>query len=285
MRACHLLGLIGSKASSSSLETALFDSNPRVISAAIIALGEITNSDTVPRLARFFLDCRYPHAWLVTAILPIFGSQVYGEIKEALLSEELPDEKKALLLTIIANIKPQESFRDLKMLYQTTNDLDLKVRTLRAIGNLNDLSSVKMVFDALKSPEWQIRAVSCSIIGDMSLKGAAFRLIPLLRDENWYVRRNAAGALMGLGRLGIMTLVSYLEIDDVYARDVIVQTLEERGLVDQAMRDTRSRDEGRSKEGRQLLRALVQKGYTKYLRNFTKSDPVVRELLEGGENV
>jgi len=164
-------------------------------------------------------------------------------------------------------------------LYLSSNDLDIRVNALKAIGSINDLSAVKLVFDALTDEAWEIRAVACNTVGEMSLKGAAYRLIPLLKDESYYVRRNAARALLGLGQIGIMTLVSYLEIDDQYARDAIVQTLEEFAVVDRALEDATCNNPERRKQSRQILRAIVQKGYTRYLSNYTDSHPLVQELL------
>jgi hypothetical protein len=117
----------------------------------------------------------------------------------------------------------------------------------------------------------------------MSLKGAAYRLIPLLRDKQYYVRKNAAQAFLGLGRLGIMTLVNYLEIDDRYARDAIVQTLEEHGIVDRALADAESTDEERRSRSYQILTAIAEKGYTSYLSNFRDTHPLVKKLLTGHE--
>ena len=74
-------------------------------------------------------------------------------------------------------------------------------------------------------------------------------------------------------------LVNYLEIEDSSARDVIVQALEEGGVVDRALKGSASGDPQERKLSRQILRAIVQKGYTKYISNFTSSHALARELL------
>ena len=189
-----------------------------------------------------------------------------------------------LLLKVVANLRIGEGFRDFRGIYEQSQDLDIRVNALKAIGSINDLSAVKLVFDALTDDAWEIRAVACNAVGDMSLKGAAYRLIPLLKDRYYYVRRNAAGALLKLGQLGIMTLVSYLEIDDAYARDAIVQALEEYAVVDRALADTESENTERRKQSRQMLRAIVEKGYTKYLSNYRDSHPLVQKILQEQTN-
>jgi HEAT repeat protein len=279
MRACYLLGLMKSRTSTEELLKTLSDFNPAVVSAAIIALGEIMDNQTIPELVSYFNNCSYAHAWLIAAILPRFGGAIYEHIRPSLFSDELPKEKKVLLLKVIINLRIGESLRDLRDLYERSSDLDIRVNALKAVGSINDLSAVKLVFDALTDEAWEIRAAACNTLGEMSLKGAAYRLIPLLKDENYYVRKNATRALIGLGQIGIMTLVSYLEIDDNYARDAIVQTLEEFAVVDRALEDATCDDPKRRRKSRQLLHAIVQKGYIRYLSNYTDSHPLVQELL------
>jgi hypothetical protein len=284
MRACYLLGLIQAKSSVQNLSSVLFDYNRKVATAAIIALGEIREAEALPSLFQFFTKCSFSHAWLVAAILPTFGSQIYGDVKPHLLSPLLSTEKTVLLLKVITNLKIGESFNDVKAMYVISKNLDIRVNALKAIGSINDLSAVKLVFEALSDPAWEIRAVACNIVGDMSLKGAAYRLIPLLKDESWFVRKNAAQALLHLGKIGKMTLVGYLEIDDAFARDIIVHTLEENGIVEEAIENAEAADPVQQKEGRQILRALARKGYTKYLGNFEQSSTFVRDLISETSN-
>ena len=54
MRACYLLGLMKSRSSAGELSQILSDINPAVVSAAIIALGEIRDSQAVPELVSHF---------------------------------------------------------------------------------------------------------------------------------------------------------------------------------------------------------------------------------------
>ena len=113
----------------------------------------------------------------------------------------------------------------------------------------------------------------------MSIKGAAYRLIPLLKDTYWYVRKNAAGALVKLGKLGLNALIAYLEIDDKNAREMIVQTLEENGIVEQAILNLQSEDEVIKNESLKLVKALSEKGFNRYLENYRSTMPIIDELI------
>jgi len=281
---CRMLGLLESKPSADAVTRALFDSNPKVASAAIIALGEIREEKTIPALLQLFSVCSFPHAWLITAVLSFFGKGIYEHLKPYLKLNILPEKKLILLLRVVGELQLAESIEELKTLYSESESLDVRIASMNAIGMLNDLFAVKIILDALTHSEWQLRAVACRIIGEMSLKGAAYRLIPLLKDSNFYVRKNAANALVSLGKLGITAILAYLDVNDRYARDMIAQTLIERGIVDRAIMDLEEKDEKKRNEAVMILKLFREKGYTDYLKNFCETNPFIGRLIEGARD-
>ncbi len=284
LRSCRMLGLLESGSSADAITRALLDPNPKVVSAAIIALGEIREEKTVPSLLRLFSVCSFPHAWLIAAILSFFDKGIYEPMKPYLKLNTLPEKKLILLLRVAGELQLVESIEELKALYTESNSLDVRIASLNAIGRLNDLFAVKTILDALSHSEWQVRATACRIVGEMSLKGAAYRLIPLLKDSNFYVRRNAANALINLGKIGITATLAYLDVDDRYARDMIAQTLIERGIVDRAIREVDGADEKKRNEALILLKSLIRKGYTEYLKNFRTANPTVGRLIDSAHD-
>jgi HEAT repeat protein len=230
-------------------------------------------------MMNYFKDAPLPHAWLIAAVLPFFGKDVYEYIVSLLKPDALPTSKLLLLINVTAQFKLPESLAQLRTLYAECTDLDIRLNALRAIGKINDLFAVKTAIDALTAEEWQIRSVACIIIGEMSIKGAAYRLIPLLKDKYWYVRKNAAGALVKLGKLGLNALIAYLEIDDKNAREMIVQTLEENGIVEQAILNLQSGDEAIKNESLNLIKAVSEKGFNQYLENYRSTMPIIDKLI------
>jgi HEAT repeat protein len=284
VRSCRMLGLLESRSSVDAIIRKLFDPNPKVVSAAIIAVGEIKDEKTLPALFKLFSVCSSPHAWLIASILPFFGKAVYEAIKPYLRPGNLPEKKLIFLLKVIGELQIVETIEELKALYTESSSIDVKIASMNAIGRLNDLFAVKTILDALSHPSWQIRAIACRIIGEMCIKGAAYRLIPLLKDSNYYVRKNAANALVSLGKLGITAMLAYLDVDDRYARDMIVQTLIERGIVDNAMIDLDGADDKKRNEALILIKSLIRKGYTDYLRNFRTANSTIGRLIEGAHD-
>ncbi len=284
IKSSYLLGLLGLKEHAQLLLPLLYDHNVRVVSSAIVALGELREESTVRELVSIFPFCREVHAWLISAILPFFGPDIYKYIKSLLKPDFLPPRRLVLIIKVISNLQIRESIKDLEPIFEKSQDLDVKISALIAIGKINDLLSVKIVLKALEDPNWQVRAVAANIIGDMALKGAVYRLIPLLNDKNWFVRKNAANAVVKMGKLGVHTLLNYLNQNDRFARDIIVQALEENGVVDRAVNDILSGNERAKSDGEFIIKMILAHGYVKYLENFTKY-PIIKSLLENREPV
>jgi len=280
MRSCYLLGFLGSKRSTHNLTRALFDRNSKVTSSAIIALGEIKEETSVKSLMQYFINCSFSHAWLIAAILPFFGNKIYTYVKPYLNPDILPPKKVIMLIKAIDNFRLLEGFKELINLYKNINNLDIKINALIAIGKINDILAIKTVIDALSDKDWQIRAIACNLIGEMSIKGAVYRLILLIDDKSFFVRRNACSALIKLGRIGIFALLSSLESEDRYSRDIIVQTLEESGILEDAIKNIQNKDEKKRNESLEIIKVLINKGYKEYLSNYHDSIDVINKLLK-----
>jgi len=88
-----------------------------------------------------------------------------------------------------------------------------------------------------------------------------------------------------MGKLGIYTLLNYMNQKDKFARDMIAQTLEETGVVDKALVDIQSEDPKIKKDAEYIIKMLIQHGYVKYLENYKNQIPHVDELIEKKEKI
>jgi HEAT repeat protein len=279
MKACHVMGILGSNRDIPLLMERLYDNNPKVVSSAIIALGELRDKKAIGALLELYKRCTLSQAWLIAAILPFFGHEVYDHIKPILIQQELPPSRLILLIKVITEFKLSDSLEVLQRIYKESDSLDLRISALFAIGKTNDLFAVKTIIDALTDFEWQVRAVACNFIGEMTIKGASDRLVSLLADESWFVRKNAASALVRLGKIGIMGLFNALNTDDRYARDMVVQTLQEKGILERIILHLKSRDNDKVKVAYRIVKYLAKHGYNKYLENYRESYPLIEKLV------
>lgn len=279
MRACYSMGILGTEEAVTHLMRRLTDSNPKVVSSAIIALGELRNRNAAVALLDLYYRCTLSQAWLIAAILPFFGNETYVHIKPLLDDESLPPARLILLIKVVSGFRLSESLEVLQRLYRENSSLDVRINSLLAIGKINDLFAVKSVIDALSDPEWQIRAVACNLIGDMAIKGAIDRLISLLTDESWFVRKNSAAALVKLGRIGIMGLFTALNSDDRYARDMVVQTLQEHGILERIIGHLGGGNEVNLRVAYRIVKFLAKRGYRKFLDNYRGIYPLIEKIL------
>ncbi len=284
MRACYTLGLLGSREQAGLLTGKLNDFNKKVVCSAIIALGELRALETVLALFTYFRHCPQQHAWLISAICPFFGKDIYKHMKPLLSDNSISDGKRLLLIRALAVLKHPESLSDLIRLYSESGNLDIRISALMTVGNINDLSAVKTVIDALEDSAWEVRAVAAGIIGEMAIKGAVYRLVALLKDPNWYVRKNAAHSLSRLGLIGIIALIDGIGLDDRFARDMCVQTLEEHGIIEEMIEELDRGESKKSQLAAKMMRLLITNGYLNYIQNFSGSSVLLQLMLSEGEN-
>jgi len=279
MRACHTLGILGSDEYTDLLIERLYDSNKKVVASAIISLGEIRNRNAIRALLELYRRCTLSQAWLIAAILPFFGHETCEYIRPLLMNQELPPSRLIFLVKVVSGFKLTGSLEVLQYLYEQSDSLDVRINALLAIGNINDLFAVKTVIDALSNAAWQVRAVACNLIGEMAIKGASDRLVSLLTDRSWFVRKNAAAALVKLGRIGIMGLFTALNSDDRYARDMVVQTLQEHGILERVIHHIGGKDSEKASVAYRVVRFLVKRGYKNFLDNYRSLHPAIERLL------
>lgn len=279
IQSCHTLGVLGSKEHIGSVQKKLNDRSPRVAASAIIALGEIGEPESVPAILEYFKRCSQSHAWLIAAILQFFGTGIYEDINRLVKDPELQTIRRIFLIKVISSFRLTQSLGDLQSVYTESEELDVRISALTAIGEINDVLAVKTVIDALSDSEWQIRAVACNLIGEMSIKGASYRLVGLLKDLSWHVRKNAASALVRLGKIGIIALIDSLDTDDPYARDMAVQTLEERGIIDRLITQLSDSNRIRQNEAYKTIKYILEKGYRNYLDNYRTTNTALEKLL------
>ena len=104
MHASYTLGIITCEGSVTRLILKLSDPNPKVVSSSIIALGEMRDAATVPSLLSFFAVCVPSHAWLIAAILPVFGPGVFDYVQPYFEQGDLPPGKLILLTKVKSSL-------------------------------------------------------------------------------------------------------------------------------------------------------------------------------------
>jgi HEAT repeat protein len=85
----------------------------------------------------------------------------------------------------------------------------------------------------LHSPDWRVRAKAATAFGEIGDPEVVPDLDAVLRDQNWWVRRNSAAALTRLPG-GLDTLYMALVSEDHFARDAAAEALADAGELNRA---------------------------------------------------
>ena len=90
----------------------------------------------------------------------------------------------------------------------------------------------------------------------------------------------AAPAVAKDQNIGIMGLINTLNGDDSYAKDMVVQTLQEQGILERILRHLGSGDERNRSTAYRVVSFLTRKGYSNFIENYRNTFPVIEGLLQ-----
>ena len=103
---------------------------------------------------------------------------------------------------------------------------EIRIRALKAIGRFGMITSIRHYQGFLSSPSWEERLMLAKLLIHVEEEDAKPFLEQLLKDESWWVRKQAAITLNGL-RYGMEVLHSIAEqTEDRYAAEMAREILQ-----------------------------------------------------------
>lgn len=112
---------------------------------------------------------------------------------------------------------------------------ELRIAALKGANDMGDILD-EAYFNRLvaleKDEEWEVRAFLAKFLENVKTNEAINILARLIKDSNWYVRNNAAIALINQGERGLNSLVGLLESKDRFARDKSREVIQ-KGIINQ----------------------------------------------------
>jgi HEAT repeat protein len=214
----------------------LADSDPRIASAAIRALGDIGDDRAVDALVEALRRGNGSRSRVAAVLEELAPSP--GDRLPSLLYDKDPAVRfwGATLL---------HSYPDLAeaALIQLTWDSDPNVRAaaVETLGTRTGKDVGSALVARLDDSEWFVRVHAARATGHVVGAEAAPSIARLLADERWWVRTAAKDALRGLGADAVPSLLTLLVHDDRFARNGAAEVLQDIGFVDfLALEDPRS---------------------------------------------
>ena len=90
------------------------------------------------------------------------------------------------------------SFDDAKVRL-TSDDWEVRVAAVRALGKLDTAASVALIVSALDDQDGSVRAAAVHVLGNLGKQASFGRLVAALHDADWHVRETA---VLALGKQG-----------------------------------------------------------------------------------
>ncbi len=188
-------------------------------------LFQINASQAMPSFFRSLLQRRdWPPA-LVGALLKENSADVISEplVRAA---QEAPEDLKPRLIGYLKIAYPEKTIGVIHQILRTSSDSETIAAALRIVS---DPTEIDVVQGYLKHAAWVVRMQAAKAVGRLGSREDEAKLIPLLGDQEWWVRYRSAFALAGLPT---MTVTRMREIQsahkDRYARDMMEQVIAER---------------------------------------------------------
>ncbi|WP_162805786.1 HEAT repeat domain-containing protein [Sporosarcina sp. PTS2304] len=149
------------------------------------------------------------------------------EAKESLIKqaiEESDEYVKAILIKAAASGN-YESLAETYIKYLESHTVGLRIACIRALSGLRNPDYEYDIINMLHDKEWEVRAAAAKGLGDFGTYRSYEPLANATRDGEWWVRNNAAHALVSLpgGKYYAQQLVGD---EDRYSREAIAAVME-----------------------------------------------------------
>jgi HEAT repeat protein len=158
-------------------------------------------------------------------------------LSRILSGEHHPLKSKLLAIDLVGDLRDHTMVNTLHEILHST-DKEKVVRALKALGRIGAPSSVDEILTRASHPAWEVRAQAMKAIGQLQISEGLTILVRGLSDKAYWVRRNAAEALVAFGEEGYAVLRSADELEDGFAQDISRYQLQRIDGVAEHIEDT-----------------------------------------------
>ena len=231
--ALELMSALDLPESQEALIEALNDRDADVRYAAVLQLARKSDQEAAEVVADLFgtdkINSKRLAGVLEGSKVPVFD----------VLRSRLDDEKPEARFWAVTVLGFSNDVGLLPALARHTDDEDPSVRsaTLQSIARIGTAAARPLLADSFKDETWYVRGQAAKAAGQLRADEYLRDLLELLGDRNWWVRQNARVAIEHLGKKAHARLIRYLDTNDRFARNMVVEALENTGAVDDILSD------------------------------------------------
>ncbi len=207
--ACHFLGTIGYGASIPDLEKLLDDPSQIVAffaAKAILLLGGHDRFSTIVDVLNRRQDLSTDK---IKEILLIYGEADPKGLIELLTNSRLSSRIIIDTVNVLAQSRAFNAGEQLLHLAEHTNDDEIKIACIKALGELSILRATDFMTKNLLNDNWIIRSQAARNLGKIGNEKVISQLSSALEDDNYWVKYHSASAIAELGQGGVSFLKEY----------------------------------------------------------------------------
>jgi HEAT repeat protein len=139
-------------------------------------------------------------------ILGIYGEAVAPVMHDILREGKLADEGKMVSTKFLSEFHYKEAVPTIVRMLQVENSQQVIMSCLNALKYLGDESVLSSVLPFLEHEDFTLRIEALHAVAEAGGVAYLQHIESRLSDENWWVRREAAQAMAGMGKKGISRL-------------------------------------------------------------------------------
>lgn len=139
-------------------------------------------------------------------VLLEFGSGACAELGLLLGNESVTRQWKYLIIDLLGYWQHLEAGPMLLELLQVSDDRQMKMRCIKALGEMSYLDSAFTLASYLDDQDYLARLEAVKALGRIGIWDYSAKMTRCLSDENWHVRYHTAQALAAIGKEGVAVL-------------------------------------------------------------------------------
>ena len=204
--AAFFLGLMRDREAVVALGKGVEDKDSLVSFASATALAKIGEKRHLKETLLVLTRRKDLRPGQAAGVLLEFGSGACAELGLLLDKESVTREWKYLIIDLLGYWQHLEAGPILLEFLQASDDRQVKMRCIKALGQMSCIDSVSTLASYLDDQDYLARLEAVKALGRIGVWDLSAKMADCLSDENWHVRYHAAQALAAIGKEGVAVL-------------------------------------------------------------------------------
>lgn len=204
--AAFFLGLMRDKEAVSALDRGVEDKDSLVSFVSATALAKIGEKSHLKETLLVLTRRKDLRPGQAAGVLLEFGSGACAELGLLLSKESVTLQWKYLIIDLLGYWQHLEAGPMLLELLRASDDHQVKMRCIKALGQMSCIDSVSTLASYLDDEDCLARLEAVKALGRIGAWDLVAKMAGCLSDENWHVRYHAAQALAAIGKEGVAFL-------------------------------------------------------------------------------